>query len=106
MLIPFFFVTTGVRFDLDALLASPAALALLAVGLASFLLVRGLPVGWAFRATLPRRQLAGLGLYASTTLPLVVVVGDRAAGNGLLRTAINISDDGTVRRRRSGAASA
>ena len=35
----------------------------------------------------PGRQLIGLGLYAATTLPLVVVVGDRAVGNGWSRAA-------------------
>jgi Kef-type K+ transport system membrane component KefB len=49
MLIPFFFVTTGVTFDVAALLGSPAALALVPVGLAGFPLVRGVPVMLAHR---------------------------------------------------------
>lgn len=73
-LVPFFFVTTGVQFDLAALLSDPAALALVPLGLAGFLLVRGAPVALAFRGQLPRRELAGLSLYAATALPMVVVI--------------------------------
>lgn len=87
MLVPFFFVTTGVTFDLDALLDSPAAMALVPVGLAGFLLVRGVPVAAAFGSELPRRQLVGLGLYASTALPLVVVVTGIGVRTGWLSSA-------------------
>jgi Kef-type K+ transport system membrane component KefB len=87
MLIPFFFVTTGVTFDLSALLGSPAALALVPVGLAGFLLVRAVPVAAAFRGGLPRRELIGLGLYASTALPLVVVITDIGVADGWLSSA-------------------
>ncbi|HEY8471703.1 MAG TPA: cation:proton antiporter [Natronosporangium sp.] len=87
MLVPFFFITTGVTFDLDALLDSPAALALLPVGLVGFLLVRGLPVGFAFRRELPRAELVGLSLYGSTALPLVVVVTGVGVAKGWLSSA-------------------
>jgi Kef-type K+ transport system membrane component KefB len=87
VLIPFFFVTTGVRFDLAALLGSTAALALVPVGLVGFLLVRGLPVGFAFRHQLPRRELISLSLYAATALPLVIVVSDLSVANGWLSPA-------------------
>lgn len=85
LLIPIFFVTTGVEFDLAALLDSRRALALLAVGIVGFLLVRAVPVTVAFRSQLPGRQLIGLGLYAATALPLVVVVTDLAVSYGWLR---------------------
>ncbi|MGH3682160.1 MAG: cation:proton antiporter [Natronosporangium sp.] len=87
MLVPFFFVTTGVRFDLAALLGSPSALALLPVGLAAFLVVRGVPVAVAFRRVLPRPERTGLALYAATALPLVVVVTGIGVGNGWLSSA-------------------
>lgn len=87
MLIPFFFVTTGVRFDLDALLGSRSALALLPVALLAFLVVRAAPVAVAFRRELPRPELAGLGLYTATALPLVVVVTDIGVRNGWLSSA-------------------
>ena len=87
MLIPFFFVTTGVRFDLESLLDSPAALALLPAGLLGFLLVRGFPVAIAFRRELPRPELTGLSLYAATALPMVVVVIGIGVDNGWLSPA-------------------
>jgi Kef-type K+ transport system membrane component KefB len=86
LLIPFFFVTTGVRFDLAALLDSPAALALLPVGLVGFLLVRGLPVALAFRHE-PGRARVSLALYAATALPLVVVITDIGVASGWLSSA-------------------
>jgi Kef-type K+ transport system membrane component KefB len=87
MLIPIFFVTTGVRFDLSALLGSATALVLVPLGLAGFLLVRGVPVAVAFRHQLPRPELIGLGLYASTALPLVVVITDIGVADGWLNPA-------------------
>lgn len=86
MLIPFFFVTTGVRFDLAALLGSPTALALVPLGLAGFLLVRGVPVAVAFGRE-PARQRRELGLYAATALPLVVVITEIGVANGWLTPA-------------------
>lgn len=86
MLVPFFFVTTGVQFDLSALLGSPAALALVPVGLVAFLLVRGVPVVLVFRREPVRSRLA-LGLYASTALPLVVVITNIGVSNGWLSSA-------------------
>lgn len=87
LLIPVFFVATGVGFDLPSLLASPSALALVPVGLVGFLLVRGLPVAFAYRPYLPGRQRVGLGLYAATALPLVVVITDLGISYGWLSAA-------------------
>lgn len=87
VLIPFFFVTTGVQFDLAALLSSPAGLALVPLGLAGFLLVRGVPVALAFRSQLPRGDVAGLSLYAATALPMVVVITNIGVTTGWLSSA-------------------
>ena len=51
--IPIFFVTSGVRFDLDALVADPSNVAMVPIFLAALLLVRGVP------ALLYRRLLDG-----------------------------------------------
>lgn len=72
-LIPVFFVVTGMKFDLDALLASPEALLRLPTFLVLFLVVRGLPA-WLCRTDLPRSQLLPLALMSGTALPLVVVI--------------------------------
>jgi Kef-type K+ transport system membrane component KefB len=86
LLVPFFFVTTGVEFDLEALLGSPAALALVPVGLVAFLVVRGVPVALVFRRE-PVRSWLALALYASTALPLVVVITNIGVSNGWLSSA-------------------
>jgi hypothetical protein len=62
-------------------------LALVPIGLVGFLLVRGMPVGFAFRHQLPRRELISLSLYAATALPLVIVVSDLSVANGWLSPA-------------------
>jgi Kef-type K+ transport system membrane component KefB len=72
-LIPVFFVVTGMKFDLDALVESTEALLRLPMFLLLFLLVRGLPA-WLCRADLPRSQLLPLALMSGTALPLVVVI--------------------------------
>jgi Kef-type K+ transport system membrane component KefB len=87
LVIPIFFVVTGVQFDLIALVASPTALALLPAALLTLLLVRGVPIAIAFRRQLAGRDLYALGLYGSTTLPLVVVITSLGVDNDYLSPA-------------------
>lgn len=73
--VPIFFVTTGLRYDLHALMSFSSALLQLPMFLMLFLLVRGLP------ALLIRRDLdmparVALALIASTQLPLVVAIAE------------------------------
>ena len=68
--IPAFFVTSGVRFDLDAL-AGASTLAQVPVFLAALLLVRGLPA-LLYRPLVDRRQLPVAVLLQSTSLPFIV----------------------------------
>jgi Kef-type K+ transport system membrane component KefB len=69
--IPVFFVASGLRFDLRALLTSPAALARVPLFLLAFLLVRGLPAVL-YAPAVGRRQAIAAGLLQATTLPFVV----------------------------------
>jgi Kef-type K+ transport system membrane component KefB len=71
-LIPVFFISTGVEFQLKALLASPVALAEVPLFLAALLLVRGLPALLYVRAT-GRRRAEAAGLLQATTLTFVIV---------------------------------
>jgi Kef-type K+ transport system membrane component KefB len=73
-LVPVFFVVSGIRFDLDALLADGSALLLVPMSLLLFLLVRGLPSYVALGGALAGRDRLGAGVYISTALPLVVVI--------------------------------
>jgi Kef-type K+ transport system membrane component KefB len=69
--IPVFFVTSGVRFDLDALVAEASNLAMVPVFLAALLLVRGLPA-LLYRRVLDARRTAVAGILQATSLPFVV----------------------------------
>lgn len=73
-LVPLFYVTTGIEFDLHALLHDGRALALVPVFLLLFLLVRGGPVYLLAPRGLARGDRAALTLFASTCLPLVVAI--------------------------------
>jgi len=70
--IPIFFVVSGAKLDLAAILDQPARLG---VYLALFLIVRGLPQFLVFRGVLPSpRDRTRLALYSATTLPLLVAI--------------------------------
>jgi Kef-type K+ transport system membrane component KefB len=74
-LVPFFFVMSGVKLDLKALLNSPADAATIPVFLGLFLLVRGLPTLVLYRKdALAKTGRNALALFASTQLPMVVVI--------------------------------
>ncbi|MBP0450176.1 cation:proton antiporter [Kitasatospora sp. RG8] len=73
-LVPVFFVVSGMKFDLDALLGGPGTLLLVPGFLLLFLAVRGAPAAFLAPAGLGRRDRGALGLYAATALPLVVVI--------------------------------
>src|SRR3954452_21230223 len=69
--IPAFFVTSGVRFDLDALTASASNLLMVPVFLAALLLARGVPAV-VYRSALDARHTAIAGLMQATSLPFIV----------------------------------
>ncbi|MDQ4040312.1 MAG: cation:proton antiporter [Actinomycetota bacterium] len=85
-LIPFFFVTSGMAFDGEALISSASALLKLPLFLGLFLLVRGLPALLLYRRELPaRRDRGALAFYCSTQLPLVVAITTLAVDQGDMR---------------------
>jgi Kef-type K+ transport system membrane component KefB len=71
LFIPVFFVTSGVRFDLDALTASSSSLLIVPVFLAALLAARGLPA-LAYRSVIGTRRSAIAGLLQATSLPFIV----------------------------------
>jgi len=73
-LVPAFFVTTGIFFDLGALIQNPWSLLLLPMYLALMFAIRGMALLPAYRKELPREDRAPFALMTSTALPLVVVV--------------------------------
>jgi Kef-type K+ transport system membrane component KefB len=84
-LIPFFFVTSGIKFDLDAL-ASSTALLKLVLFFALFLVVRGIPAMLLYRGVLDLRERTALAFFCATELPLVVAITTLATETGHMRT--------------------
>jgi len=86
LLIPFFFIESGVQFNLDALFGSASALLKLPLFLGLFLVVRGLPALLLYRGELPSRDRLALAWYSSTALPMVVAITYVATTDGHMLT--------------------
>jgi Kef-type K+ transport system membrane component KefB len=83
--IPFFFIVSGMRFDLDSLVESPGAMAKLVLFFFLFLVVRGVPALVLYRKVLDGRDRAALAFFSSTQLPLVVAITTIAVDAGEMR---------------------
>ncbi len=70
-LVPVFFVSSGLRFDLDALLDQPSALARVPLFLVALLLARGVPA-LLYASAIGRRQAVAAALLQATSLPFIV----------------------------------
>jgi Kef-type K+ transport system membrane component KefB len=85
-LIPFFFVTSGMDFDLDSLLSSAGAMLEVPMFLALFLVVRGTPALLLYRGVLAGRDRLALAFFSATALPLVVAITTIATEQGHMRS--------------------
>ena len=83
--VPFFFVTSGISFDLAAL-GSIGAMAKLVTFFGLFLIVRGTPAILLYRGVLGVRDRAALAFYCATELPLVVAITTIATATGHMKT--------------------
>src|SRR5918992_2146806 len=81
--IPVFFVSSGVRFDLDALLADASNLAMVPIFLAALVVVRGLPA-LLYRRLIGGSRAAVAGLMQATSLPFIVAATAIGMELGLL----------------------
>jgi Kef-type K+ transport system membrane component KefB len=86
LLIPFFFVTSGMALEFDALTSSVGAALKLPMFLGLFLVVRGLPALLLYRRVLPSRERVSLALYSATGLPLIVAITTIGVDQGHMRT--------------------
>jgi Kef-type K+ transport system membrane component KefB len=68
--IPVFFVTTGLRFDLDALTSSTSTIMRVPIYFLAIVVVRALPA-LLYRRDIGTRQSVAAGLLQATTLPFV-----------------------------------
>jgi Kef-type K+ transport system membrane component KefB len=84
-LIPFFFVTSGLKFETSALAADPIRLLELPMFLALFLVVRGVPALVLYRNVLDGGERRALAFFTSTQLPLVVAITTIAVDQGHMR---------------------
>ncbi len=84
--IPFFFVVSGINFDLDSLLTSAGAILKLPLFVALFLVVRGTPALLLYRGVLPGRDRLALAFFSATELPLVVAITTIAVEGGHMRS--------------------
>jgi Kef-type K+ transport system membrane component KefB len=82
--VPFFFVASGISFDLAAL-GSAEAIGKLAMFLVLFLVVRGAPAMLLYRNVFSVRDRAALAFYSATELPLVVAITTIAIETGHMK---------------------
>jgi Kef-type K+ transport system membrane component KefB len=83
--VPFFFVASGIEFDLAAL-GSAEAIGKLFLFFALFLVVRGAPAMLLYRGLLNARERAALAFYSATELPLVVAITTIAVEGGHMKS--------------------
>ncbi|HEY7692617.1 MAG TPA: cation:proton antiporter [Gaiellaceae bacterium] len=89
LLIPIYFVVTGMNFDLDSLLTA-RGLALAALFLALLVLVRGVAALLWLR-DLGRRKTLGLAFFGATGLPLIVAIVGVGTDRGAIGAAVGAS---------------
>jgi Kef-type K+ transport system membrane component KefB len=83
LLIPVFFIATGIQFDLTALLHSPVALAEVPLFLGALLVARGVPA-FLYARLIGKRRTVVAGLMQATTLTFVIVATQLGVATGQL----------------------
>jgi Kef-type K+ transport system membrane component KefB len=84
--VPFFFVATGVRFDLDALFGSGRTIGMVPIFLGALLVARGLPA-LVYKPLATRAQTVAAGLLQATSISFLVVAGEIGVQLDLIRPA-------------------
>jgi Kef-type K+ transport system membrane component KefB len=84
--IPAFFVTTGLRFDLNALFSSGSTIARVPIFLAAILIVRGVPA-LLYRPAIGTSRTVIAALMQSTTLPFIVAATTVGLSLGIITEA-------------------
>jgi Kef-type K+ transport system membrane component KefB len=85
--VPFFFVMSGMKLDVQALVHSPRAMMLVPVFLALFVLVRGTPV-LLYGKELQKGERLPVALYSATELPMVVAIAEIAVRMKIMQVEI------------------
>jgi Kef-type K+ transport system membrane component KefB len=84
-LIPFFFVNSGIQFDLGALLHSVKTMLFVPLFVVVFFIVRGAPV-FLYRKDVTRAERLPFMLYSATALPMVVAITNIGVRTGRMST--------------------
>src|SRR5581483_754243 len=83
--VPFFFIVSGMKLDVQALFASVSCVLKMVLFFVLFLIVRGTPALLLYRDVLGRRDRVALALMTSTQLPLVLAITTLATATGHMR---------------------
>jgi Kef-type K+ transport system membrane component KefB len=86
-LIPIFFVTSGITFDLNSLFASSSAILRVPVFLIALLIVRGAPA-FLYRPLVGMRRSVAAGLLLSTSLPFIVAAAQIGEDLGVISQSV------------------
>ena len=73
-LIPIFFIDSGIKFDLHALVHMPKVLLLVPMFTVIFLVTRSLPTWAFFRGVMTKAEAGSLAVLSATGLPIIVVI--------------------------------
>jgi Kef-type K+ transport system membrane component KefB len=79
--IPIFFVVSGMKLAVAAIIANPLRLV---VFLALLLVVRGLPALFVYRKVLPVRQRIEMTFITATTMPLLIALAEIGLSDGVM----------------------
>jgi Kef-type K+ transport system membrane component KefB len=85
-LVPIFFISSGIQFDLKALFESASSLALVPLFLLALLVVRGIPA-LVYRPVVGTRPTAAAALLQATSLPFIVTAASIGVSLGQLSKA-------------------
>ena len=86
-LVPVFFVTSGIKFDIKSLISQPSNLAKVPIFLVALLIVRGLPA-LAYRSQFGWRGACAAGFFLATSLPFIVAAAAIGVSLGALTSAV------------------
>jgi len=91
ILVPVFFVVSGMELDVGALVRDPRAILRVPLFLVGLLVARGTPVWLLHRRVLPRGERWPLALFSATTLPIVVVIDELARNAHLIDPSTSVA---------------
>jgi Kef-type K+ transport system membrane component KefB len=83
MMVPIFFVCSGIQLDVHALFGSWSGVGMMLTYAGSLLVIRGAPA-FLYRNELPSPHVKALALYSATTLSLIVAITGTAVRRGLM----------------------